>query len=153
MVSPIAVVTLDWDGHDIQDVDGLHLVMVAGGPDEVALVRGRDDIIPGRAGRSGRNRKEDRRTIELGGPESFVTGVGSTLDDMLADYWTNRLLIGSWFSPSASAKTLTATLPTGAVYTISARPQAPILIVEEFPGKAKVSITLESIAPDWELAP
>lgn len=148
MTSPVAIITLSWDGHDIQDINGLHLELVDGGPDQPAFVRGRDDIIPGRAGRSIRNRVSDNRDVDLAG---FVTGVGATDALLQSDYWTNRLLLTSWFVPTADPATLTATLPNGDVYTIDARPQAPFRINEKLPGYALVGITLESVDPDWTL--
>jgi hypothetical protein len=81
-------------------------------------VRGTDSIIPGTAGRTARNRKRDRRLIEI---EGFVQGVGTTLSAAASDFETAMAQVKTDFDPTAAAGTLVMTLQDGSTKSISAR--------------------------------
>lgn len=147
MTSAAATVTLTYDSQDIQDIDGIFLDLHKGGPGEIADIRGIDDIIPGLDGRTVRNRRVDKRTIELRG---FVRGTGSDEAAQREDYWDNRIALAALFDPT-EVNNLVATLPGGLEYTISARTQPPFVLNQRVPSFAEVSIVLESVDPDWVL--
>jgi hypothetical protein len=145
MTSPAAVVTLTYRTNDVQDIDGIFLEIVRGGPGEVAEVRGVDHLIPGLTGMRAGNRKLNRRVIELRG---FVRGDGATEAAQRDDYWDNRIILAGWFDPTVTGALL-ATLPAGNQFTIQARTLPPILFDQRAPSFASVGIQLESITPDW----
>jgi hypothetical protein len=146
MTSSAAVVTLTYDGNDVQDIDGIFLDLYRGGPGDIPEVRGEDDVIPGLDGRVVRNRRMDRLTIELRG---FVRGTGTTETDQREDYWDNRILLASWFDPTSTGP-LVATLPGGLEFTIQARTLPPFVFNQHVPSYAEVSVQLESADPEWE---
>jgi hypothetical protein len=147
VTTAVAPVTLTYDGTDIQDLEGIFLEIIRGAPGEPAEIRGRDDVALGRDGRVARNRRKDRRVIELVG---WVKGTGATEATQRGDYWDNRITLEGVFDSTATA-VLSATLPSGDVYTISCRLNPPILYNQVVPAYATVSLELESVDPDWTL--
>ena len=148
MTSNVATVALTFGGTDLGDIDGTLIDRVMyGGPDEPSPVRGRDDVALGKDGKVLRNRRSDVRRIEIRG---WVTGTGSTVADQVADYWDNRVTLGTLMEPKTT-RTLLATLLNGDSYSINARPVEPPSYDQEAPMLARVSIILESVDPDWEL--
>lgn len=145
MTSAVAVVVLTYRGHDIQDIDGIFLDLYAGGPGEIAEVRGVSQVIPGADGMLARNRNVQRRRIELRG---FCRGIASSETTDRGDYWDNRITLADWFHPEQMG-TLSATLPNGEVWTIEARTLPPIVYDQEVPSFARVSVVLESVDPHW----
>lgn len=149
MTTSVATMGLTFNGTDLGDLTGTVIDRIMyGGPDEPSSVRGRDDIALGRRGRVARNRRRDFRRIELRG---WVTGVGSTAADQAADYWDNRVALGTLMSLT-DIQTLAATLLNGDTYTIEARLVEPPSYDQVAPMLARVSILMESVDPDWELA-
>lgn len=146
MTTSAAPVTLTYDATDIQDLDGIFLEIIRGAPGEPAEIRGRNDIAPGVDGQVIRNRRPDRRTIELSG---WVKGTGANEAAQRSDYWTNRLALEALFSALDTAS-LWATLPNGSTYAITCRLRPPILYRQVAPSFATVSLELESVDPDWE---
>lgn len=151
MTSPIAVVGLVYDGHDLQVWPDLMIdELVTGGPGELAEVRGDDWTVPSLEGRQEGVWVYDYRPITLRGQ---ISGSGSTEAARRSAAWTNRLTFASWFDPRVSAE-LQATLPNGQVWTIDARPIPPILWTEADPTLFKpVTVELASLSPNWTLAP
>jgi hypothetical protein len=149
MTSEVTTIALNFGGTDLGDIDGILIDrVIQGGPDEPSMVRGRDDVAPGKDGRVLRNRRSDVRRIEIRG---WVTGTGADTDAQVSDYWDNRVALGTLMNPTTT-QTLTATLKNGASYTIEARPVDPPTYDQVAPMLARVSILMESIDPDWEAA-
>lgn len=150
MTSALAVIGLTFDGTDVQDVNGLHLVITQGLGDS-PTVRGTDVTVPGAAGQTARPRKFHERRILLGGPDSFVRGDGATEADRRADYRTNVRAMLTLFDAAAAPADLVATLEDGDTATIACRTLS-VATVELVPGEwAAVSIELLALE-DWAYA-
>lgn len=147
MTSALAVVGLTFDGTDIQDFNGLHLVITQGLGDS-PTVRGTDVTVPGAAGQQARPRVFHERRILLAGPDSFVRGDGATEAARRADYRSNVRAMLALFDPTGAPAALVATLEDGDTATIAARTLS-VATVELEPGEyAAVSIELLALE-DW----
>lgn len=144
MTSTAAPITLTYASNDIQTIPGIFLEIVEG-LNEIAEVRGRDNIAPGSDGMFFRNRKITRRKILL---EGFVMGTGTTEADQQTDFRNKVQQLQGWFDPETAAN-LVATAEDGSTNTISARTMPPMVWRQRVPSFAEVSIELESVAPDW----
>lgn len=144
MTSAAAVIPLTYDSHDIQTIPGIFLEIVEG-LNEIAEVRGRDNIAPGADGMFFRNRKDTRRKIVLQG---FVMGDGADEAAQRSDFRNKVQQLQGWFSAEAAAN-LVATAEDGSTNTISARTMPPMVWRQRVPSFAEVSIELESVAPNW----
>lgn len=149
MPTDVAPVTLTAGGNDIQDLDGIFLELVRGGPGELADLRGGNYVAPRLAGRVRGNRLGDIRPITLRG---FVTGTGANEDAARGDYWDNRVTLASYF-PVNTETALVAGLASGDSYTITVLPVGSRAITynQVVPSMALVVVELESLDPDWEL--
>ena len=147
MSSSAAVIGLTFDGHDVQDLDGIFLEIVRGLNDGVRA-RGTDTTVPALAGRIARSRVADGFLIELRG---WVRGVSTTEATDRSDFRANVANLRAWFDPTASPATLTATLEDGSTVSCSARtlPENPLFGNQRAPSFAEVSIELESVDADW----
>jgi hypothetical protein len=152
MANPSGVVltNLTFGGNDVyEDSLGCRIWIMSGLFDAVE-VRGRDDTLLGVDGLFQRNRKPSRRRIELAG---FVAGSGADQTAQLADFYTRRTNLESWFAPTVR-RTLLATLSDGRTASIVALTLPPgVLANEPVPGAAEVTISLESIVPNWTWTP
>lgn len=148
MSNPAATIGLTFGGTDLQQATiGIFLELVRG-LNETAEVRGTDTIVPSLAGRIARNRVGDTRRIELRG---LVAGTGATEALQQSSFFTLVATIRALFSPTASAASLVATLPNGTTATILARTLPTMLWDQELPSLARVTIELESVAPNWTI--
>lgn len=146
MSNPAAVIALTYAGTDVQQNPIGIFLEIARGLNEVAEVRGSDTVVPGLAGRVSRNRVADRRTIELRG---LVAGSGATEAAQRSSFRTLVNTVRTLFSPTAAPANLVATLENGTTGTIAARTLPTLLWDQLGPSVARVSIELESVAPDW----
>ena len=150
MPSQAAAVTLTIGGNDIQDLGGIFLELLRGGPGEPPTARGPGYYVAPRLdGRPVRDRRTDLWTITLGG---FVLGSGNDEDAQRSDYWDNRILLASWVPVTVTTE-LVAVLPNGATYSINVRgvDDRAVAYNEIVPSFALTSVELESADPDWEL--
>ena len=147
MTNPYAVIGLTFDGTDVQqDPIGIFLEVVRGLSD-VPAVRGTDTVVPGLAGRIPRNRVADHLTIELRG---FVAGTGSTDADCQASHRGLVNDIRALFDPTAAPADLVAALEDASTATIAAR-TLNIVWDHLAPSTSRISIELDSVAPDWTI--
>jgi hypothetical protein len=149
MTSPVASVGLEYDGTDLQQPDLQWFLEIARGLNESPSVRGKDWIVPARAGRVPANRVNDVLKIELVG----IVTADPTLtdpDDQRASYRVNVQIIRGLFAPNRAVADLVATLETGDIVSISARPRNLIWNERVQALFATVSIELEGL-DDWVL--
>lgn len=118
-------------------------------------VRGRDDVVPGRAGRYRRNRVDDIQVIELRG---WVRGVGATVLERQQDFRASVSAVKASLDPIGSGGTLTVLAPYLGLLSGSQSIQAypannPLLggEVTNLMSFQRFSIELESVAnpPRW----
>lgn len=148
MANPAASIPLTFGGTDIQQNPiGIFLEIVEGLAG-TATVRGTDTVVPALAGRIARNRVADVRRIELRG---LVAGTGATEALQQASFWNLVATLRTLFSPTAAAASLVATLPNGTTATILARTLPTMLWDQKLPALARVTIELESVAPNWTI--
>ena len=147
MSNPWAVIGLTYDGEDIQLADFSIYLWVQNGLNEVPTVRGVDTVVPGKPGRSARNRENDVLPIVLSG--SVMSDPTETDQDAARATFRNRmLLIRSLFASNRLPADLVAELENGDTATISARPMN-ILVPQQIEGVyASLSIELEGL-DDW----
>ena len=146
MTAP-AIIGLTYDAVDVQDLAlGIWLEIVAGVGD-VPVVRGEDTTIPDAAGSLEGNRIDDYLPIELRG---FVRAATSEtlLVPSRTSHYDNLLTVRNLFRTNRPRAPLVATLPSGTILTISARPEN-ILPAEIYPGEyTALSIALRGDG-DW----
>jgi hypothetical protein len=144
-----AVIGLTFGGSDVQNgTFGIFLEIKSGLVGGVS-VRGTDTVVPGLAGRIVRNRKRDRRVIELRG---FVTGnAGSTSESSQRSSFRDKWqALEAIFDVSAAAPAnLVATLEDGTTATIACRTLDILPGDQPVPTFQEVSVELESVVPDW----
>lgn len=148
MTTPVGIVGLTYNAHDLQTSDLTIFLQIVRGLAETPTVRGVDTTIPALAGRVEGNRVNDVLSIELAG---WVRAAPSetTTEGARDSYQANRSLVRSIFRPSQARADLIATLEDGSQITISARPMPGILWQERVPSEfAEVSIELEGY-DDW----
>ena len=144
---------LSADGVDIRRADGsIYFWIHRGFLDDVASVRGEDDIIPSAAGMAPRPRIKHRRIPELRGQIkgaddaaylALVAEVQDTLFNLAADPWP--LVVADGYRGLGPG--VTATLM---VRTISVTPAADLLTYRR--GFAFVLESVDS-PPEWVIAP
>lgn len=146
MTSPAAVVGLRYDGIDLQDDLQIFLEILRG-LNEPPTVRGIDNTIPDRAGRSEMNRVNDIIAIELVGLISSDDTL-PTDAERLASYRANATFVRALFATNRERAALEADLEDGSTISISARPMNAVW--QEHREHATVSIELEGY-DDWDL--
>lgn len=148
MTSAAAVIGLTYRGSDIQDTDGIFLEIVRGLLDG-REVRGVDLIVPSSEGQIVRNRVAHRRMIELRG---WIRGVDTGGEDAdREDFAANRDVFTTLFDETLDPGDLVATLEDGSERTIAAR-TLNVLPDQVVPSFVRVSVELESVAPDWTVS-
>lgn len=148
MTNAVAVVGLVYDTVDLQASDFRLFLEIERGLNEPVEVRGRDTLVPGRAGRIARARVADRLDIELRG---FVFGAGANETAQRSDFAALRQIVRNLFDPRKMPVNLVATLENGTTATIAARPLPGILWQKVIPTHYRISVPLESVAPDWAI--
>jgi hypothetical protein len=150
VTSPAGIIPITYDGSDLQAANLSVFFWIAKGLFEVPTVRGEDVTVAALAGQSERNRLNHTLPIEIRGQVTADPSI-TDLEDARASFWDNYLVIRTLFAPNRLRATLTATLPNGAEYSISARP-LNILTTEEIASEYwSGSIELEGY-DDWEAA-
>lgn len=80
-----------------------------------------------------------------------LTSGGATEAAQSASFWTLVATLRALFDPTASPASLIATLPNGTTATILARTLPTMMWDQVLPSLARVTIELESVAPDWTI--
>lgn len=114
MSSPVAVVGLVWDGHDLQRSDLEVFMEITEGLDDLPETRGEDQLIPFRAGRLPGLRLPHRRPIVAVG---HVMGPADATARPAFRAYVDDL--HSWMDPTAGEKVLVATLEDGSTRWIT----------------------------------
>lgn len=148
MANPAATIPLTFGGTDLQQNPIGIFLEIVDGLLGTASVRGTDTVVPGLTGRIARNRTGDTRRIELRG---LVAGNGATEALQQSDFWTLAATLRTLFDPTASPASLVATLPNGTTATILARTLPTMMWDQIVPSLARVTIELESVAPNWTI--
>jgi hypothetical protein len=148
MSNAAAVIGLTYNGTDLQNSTFGIFLEIASGLHDGLTVRGTDTVVPGLAGRIGRNRIKDRRVVELRG---FITGnAGSTSEasqrSSFRDKWQ---ALEALFPVAGGVHDLVATLEDGSTATLSCRAIDIQPGDHPVPTFQEVSIELESVDPDW----
>lgn len=151
MVDLSTIHDLTYDATSIQqDPIGIYLRIVRG-LNEIPSVRGEDDVVASKPGRSPYPRVADVLALELDG---LLLGLGDTFAEEQASFRTlvealKTLLAAGSLNPKA----LAGTLEDGSTATINARVvdvQVRQLIEST---AAEVKVALESVDPDWVITP
>lgn len=146
MTSEIAVVQWTAAGQGMIDPDGICFhTLVRGGPDTTARPRGEDILIPRLPGMQQGLWEANERTIEFRG---WVCGSGADEAAMREDYWDNKIFVANLLPPTAFID-IVITLPGGAQWGITARPQPIPGYREIVPSYGENSIEFESVDPNW----
>lgn len=146
-----AVTDLAYDATSLQqDPIGIFLRIVRG-LNAIPSVRGEDDVVASKSGRSPYPRLADVLAIELSG---LVLGIGDTEAEERASF---RGLIEALktllAAGSLAPKVLSCTLEDGATATINAR-VVDFQVTELIESvAAEVKVALESVDPDWDITP
>lgn len=114
MTSPLAVVGLTWDGHDIQRPDLNVFFEITEGLDDLPEVRGEDQIIPFRPGRLPGLRLPHRRVIVATG---HVMGPADATAKGAFRAYVDELK--GWMDPTVGEKVMVATLEDGSTRWIT----------------------------------
>lgn len=132
---------------DLQAADFGIFLEIDEGLDELAEHDGIDFTVPGLPGRLEGSREARFRKILLTG---WVKGLGATPGD---DYRTKVIALQALFDP-VTPGALVATLEDGQTATIRARGSENPLMwgAREGPFFRRLSVELESIAPNWTLS-
>jgi hypothetical protein len=80
-----------------------------------------------------------------------LTNGGATEAAQRSSFWALVAIIRSTFDPTQNPVSVVAALPNGTTATILARTLATILWDQRLPSLAKVSIEMESVAPNWTI--
>jgi hypothetical protein len=114
MTSPVAVVSLVWDGHDLCRPDLDVFFDIAEGLDSLPETRGEDQLVPFRAGRLSTLRLPHRRPVVANG---HVMGPsGSTSRAAFRAYVDE---VKGWMDPTIGERILAATLEDGSTRWIT----------------------------------
>lgn len=146
----VVVIEITFDSVPLFSADGsMTFRFTKGAPGEPPTMRGEDDRVSARAGRSSYPRLPDILPIGLEG--QVQAEIDSTAP--LADAEFRRRSLLSLFR-TTTPKVLSAVLPDGAVATISARVEPPVLVKEVVAGLYfEFDVALESIDPTWVITP
>lgn len=150
MGDPFPVTAVTFDGTSLQRADGSVILEIKRGLGDVPRVRGRDQVVPGLAGRIPRGRIADVLPLEL---EGIIEGVGATEAERRSSFVALRQEMRALFDPTKDPEALACVLEDGSTATINAR-CVPPLLWEERPGYiARLNVALESVDPDWDITP
>jgi hypothetical protein len=144
---PAAIIGLRYDGTDLQ-TDDIRLEIRSGLHDGLD-VRGKDITVPYLEGQLSRPRRAHDRRIVLGGPVQG-NGLDEENTSRMASFRSSLFLLDQLFDPARDEAELEATLETGQIATINARPLPGLVIEERIASHyADVSITLLAVSPYW----
>lgn len=148
MTSPAAVVGVTYAGTDLQLSDLSIFLEIKSGLDETPSVRGSDVVVPALAGRITGNRINDVLVVTLEGwvradPTTTTTATART------SCQAKRETVRALFASNRARANLVATMPSGQIRTISARPLPGMIWNEVVAGEFyRVSVELEGYG-DW----
>ncbi len=114
MTSPLAVIGLVWDGHDLQRADLDVFFEITEGLDTLPEVRGEDQIIPFRVGRLPGLRIPHRRVIDATG---HVMGPADATAKAAFRAYVDE--VKGWMDPTIGERVLVATLEDGSIRWIT----------------------------------
>lgn len=114
MTSPLAVVNLNWDGHDLARPDLDVFFDLAEGLDTLPETRGEDQLIPFRAGRLPSSRLPHRRPIVANGHIAGTAGASAR-----ASFRAYVDEVKGWMDPTLGERILVATLEDGSTRWIT----------------------------------
>ena len=145
MTSP-NLIELTFSGTALFDSDGrLRSRFVKGWPGETPMVRGEDDTVASRTGRTYYAKVGDHLDIEL---EVTIAEVSESA------FRAEMTQLYALFDATAAPATLSAVLEDGSTATIDAYVLPPVLTRELVPGLvAQLDIALISIDPAWVITP
>jgi hypothetical protein len=146
MTNAVATIGLTYRGTDVQEAFGNSAAMfleIVRGMNESPSVRGSDITVPGRAGRIAGTRVDDVLTVELVGLVQGATGATAT-----TTYHAKVATFRALFDPTVSGS-IVATMPDTSTRTLTSCRTVSVVWDEITPFAARVSVVLESIAPDW----
>jgi hypothetical protein len=134
-----ALTELTFRGTSLMRSDLTVIMRIVRGLGEVMDVRGEDTIIPNATGRTPRDRKKDRLTIELKGATELL---------QRTSFKTLRAELRTLFDPSLAPGALVATLEDGTTLSIDARAINILYGDDGIPSFREVSVELEAVE-DW----
>jgi hypothetical protein len=146
-----AISSLTYDGTSIQETSPIGIfIEITKGLNESPAVRGEDDVVASRSGRSSYPRLADVLAIE---GEGVVLGTDDP-DDGQSDFRSSMatlraLLAGGKLAP----KVLAGVLEDGSSATINARVVDYQVSEQGASLAAEVKVAWESVDPDWVITP
>ncbi len=123
-----------------------------GAPGEPATVRGEDDTVASKTGRSFYPRVADVLPIGL----SIWLHAGDVATDAAgwAEVELGRRALLELLSGAGATKTLEATLADGSTAEIQVHVIPPVMVNEVIPGlRLEFDVALESVDPEWVITP
>lgn len=144
------ITSLEYAGTALRHANLDYVLWLTRGLDSSALVRGEDDIVPHRAGRTPRSRVADVRIIEL---EGWVLAHGDTVAEHVANYRASLEELRALFDPALAPRTLSAVLEDGSLATIEARTLSYVATGRVAGHVAELAVQLESVDPEWVIEP
>lgn len=142
----IVLVEITFDSTDLFSSDGrLRSRFLKGWPGETPMVRGEDDVVSAKTGRSFYAKVGDHLDIEL-----EVTIAQETE----ATFRAAMTQLYALFDATSAPAVLSADLEDGSTATINAYVVPPVLTRELVPGlAAELDVALVSIDPSWVITP
>lgn len=150
MADLAAIHDLTYDGSALQtfadDSGGLH-IEITRGLNESPAVRGEDDVVASRAGRSSYPRLADILPLEGDG---FLLGVGADAATQQASFRTQMAALRALLAAGKlTPKVLAGTLEDGSTATINARVVDYEVTEQVASIAAELKVAWESVDPDW----
>lgn len=151
MTSSLAKIPLTYDGEDLQLADMTIWLVIFSGLNESPSVRGKNVVVPYRAGEQERPKRNATLRIELRG---MVRSDPTEADgaDAEGSWRTNQRTVRALFATNRARAPLVATLEDGSTATIQAEPQSLLWVEYAASEAATVSIVLEGY-DDWVVEP
>lgn len=148
----VVLVEITFEGTDLWDPDGsMAFWFTKGAPAEPPTLRGEDDVVAARSGRSSYPRVADVLPIGIAG--MIHAPIGDEGSAALAAAEARRRQLLALFTRTTPG-TLAARLPDGATATIEALVLPPVLVREVIPGLYyELDVALESVDPAWVITP
>lgn len=147
------IVEISLDGTPLFSDDGtLGSRFTRGAPGEPPMVRGEDDTVAARAGRSFYPRIAD--VLPIGLEVWLQAGDVASDSQGWIEVESQRRNLLELFTGTGPTKTLSATLADGATAEIAVRVIPPVLVNEVIPGlRLEFDVALESVDPEWVITP
>lgn len=147
MTAP-AHIDLTYAAVSLQRADLSVFFQIIEGFHALPTVRGRDRVIPGLAGRSAYNRKNDVLRILLEGHITYDPALSGA--SAYEDFWANMRAMRQLFASDRARAEMVATLVDGSIWVISARPMN-LLRLAHIPNEyVEWNVEFEGYG-DWEV--